>query len=520
MFRLFIIIYNIFIITTNIVHAADTDTYGIGARASALGGAVSAWACDPFAAYYNPAGLSLINGQMITAGASILQADINFNNFQVSYSGDPTINTNKNFSDETTPLIIPALGYAKRLNDKWAFGCAFYAPWGLAIKLDSDPSKNPSAYNAYESYANRVGITFSASHKINRSLSVGIGVTLGRSIAGGKNRVYISNDMGSDFPQYKAGLTSIINEADLLSQEVGGNAVTTTREGMNFYTQAALSATDEKTAKKYEGYVEILRFAYEYGIMEPSDVSGLSSPSHNHIVEIEMTDTFNYSFNAGIMYQASDIISLGLTYRGRCDAEFKGDIYYDGQKMSEGKIDSDHPEQIQGGIRFLFPNQRLSIETDIVWTHWHINDYEVISLKEGLTVSPLPGVYQTENILKTDRKWNNTIQVRVGIDYILNDMFVIRAGHFYDPSPIPDDTLDLVHPDADKRTFSAGLGIRLKKWDIDTFINYTNIEQSRSIGGESDNINSTYNLVNTESLVSINASGKIYGAGIAVSRTF
>jgi len=36
--------------------AGNVDTYGIGAKNTAMGGAVSAYADDPFAIYYNPAG--------------------------------------------------------------------------------------------------------------------------------------------------------------------------------------------------------------------------------------------------------------------------------------------------------------------------------------------------------------------------------------------------------------------------------------------------------------------------------
>ncbi|MGC8502800.1 MAG: OmpP1/FadL family transporter, partial [Desulfurella sp.] len=48
--------------------AGNVDTYGIGAKATSLGGAYAAWANDPFALYYNPAGLAQINKPEVTLG--------------------------------------------------------------------------------------------------------------------------------------------------------------------------------------------------------------------------------------------------------------------------------------------------------------------------------------------------------------------------------------------------------------------------------------------------------------------
>lgn len=520
MFRVRVLMTVVLMFTAIPVYAGDTDTFGIGARSSALGGAVSASANDPFAVYYNPACLSLIDGQMLSLGVTVLQPDIRFNDYHVSHSGDSVINGNKTFSDQSDPLYAPSIGYAGKINEKMTFGCAAYAPWGLQIKMSDDPAKNPGAYNAYESYYTRAGVTPSLAYKISPKLSVGFGMTLGRSTAGGRNRMYVSSDMGSDFPEYGAQMTALINNASAVSQSMGGPAVTNTAEGAYFYEQASAGAADPATAMEYAQYAYLMDSAYNYGIMTAADTAGKSSPSHNSDMEVDMVDDFNYSFNMGIMYQPTDIISLGLTYRGRCKTDFEGDILVDGVKVSEGHSSYDHPEQVQGGVRFQFPDKKLSIETDVVWTRWSIQDSQDIYLDEGVTVQVVPGVYETTTLLSTARDWNDTVQFRVGVEYLLNDMFTLRAGHFYDPSPIPDKTLDYMHPDADKRTYSVGLGIHVNTWTIDSYFSFTDIEQAREIGGESTNLNNTYNVVNQDSQVSVNASGKIYGAGVTLSRSF
>jgi long-chain fatty acid transport protein len=511
----------IVLIATLPAYAGDTDTFGIGARAAALGGAVSADTASPFAVYYNPAGLSQIEDQVVSISVSALQPDIRFKNYHVSGSSDSTVSGYKSFSDESDPLYVPSIGYAGKINDRLAFGCALYAPWGLTLTMNDNPSENPGAYNAYESQYGRVGVTPSLSYRVTPKLSVGFGVTFGRSYAGGKNRMYVSNDMGSDFPEYGAGLTSLISNADAASQSMGGAAVTNTAEASYFYTQASENTVDPSASAEYAGYAGVLGAAYNYGILTAADTSGKASPSQNSDLDVDMVDEFNYSFNVGVMYQPTDIIRLGLTYRGRCKTDFEGDVSVDGSKVSNGHMNFDHPDQVQGGIHFMFPDKKLSIETDLVYTRWSIADTQTITLDRGLTVEIAPGVYETKTVLTTERDWNDSIQVRIGVEYILNDRVTLRFGHFYDPTPIPDKTLDFVHPDADKRTYSTGFGLHLDSWTLDGYLSFTTIEQEREIGGESTNLNGTYDTTGESgTTVSVAATGKIYGAGFTLSRNF
>ncbi len=55
------------------LHAGNVDTQGIGAKATALGGAFSAYGDDPFAVYYNPATLTQIRSAMISLGAHVVK---------------------------------------------------------------------------------------------------------------------------------------------------------------------------------------------------------------------------------------------------------------------------------------------------------------------------------------------------------------------------------------------------------------------------------------------------------------
>lgn len=71
-----LILTAIFCFTTAAAYAGSVETFGIGAKETAQGKAVAAQADTPFAVYYNPAGLTQIEGPTLSAGAVAYEADV------------------------------------------------------------------------------------------------------------------------------------------------------------------------------------------------------------------------------------------------------------------------------------------------------------------------------------------------------------------------------------------------------------------------------------------------------------
>ncbi|MCG8472552.1 MAG: outer membrane protein transport protein, partial [Desulfobacterales bacterium] len=388
--------------TAHMAYAGCVDTYGIGSRATALGGAYAATADDPFAAYYNPAGLSQIEGKMMATGVHVIEPTIEISGFEVvggNFAKDP-----EDFELDSKILVAPHLGYAQKLNDRFAFALSVYAPWGLELEWEDEPTKNYGAYNTYESYYKRFGVTPALSYQVTDNLSVGVGVTIGRSDAGASGHKIVDGD---------------------------GNSI----NGISKHPSGAIVSAD---------------------------------------IETEMTDDFNYSYNVGVMYKIRETVTLGLTYRSECDAEFEGDgdittptgVVYSG----DISMDYNHPQQVQAGVRYQ-PHDRFSVECDVVWTDWSIGDSQVVALDKTLqAVAKVPA-------LDFARDWEDTKQLRFGAEYMVNDLLTIRAGYFYDPTPIPDDTLDLQWPDADKKVYSIGAGFNFGSFTVDAVFQYTDIEK-------------------------------------------
>ncbi|RUM87129.1 MAG: long-chain fatty acid transporter, partial [Thermovibrio sp.] len=107
------------------------------------------------------------------------------------------------------------------------------------------------------------------------------------------------------------------------------------------------------------------------------------------------------------------------------------------------------------------------------------------------------------------------------IEYKWSDFLTLRGGYFYDPSPIPDHTFDMLWPDADKKTYSVGAGFHIGRLTIDTVLQYIVAEYKREIGGESVNLNKSYPGVSgNPGRVSMSADGHLWGYGITLSYSF
>ncbi len=424
-------------VTASYSHAGLVQTFGVGANASAQGEAVVAHANDPFAVYYNPAGLTLIKNTTMTTGLIVFDPKVKVTDFSITSSAAEGMEFNTgpaNFQSNGDLVYNPNFGFAMPINEKLTLGIATYAPYGLYVKWDSDYTKNPGALYAWESKYIREVITPGLGYQVSDKLSVGFSVSLGRSIS----------DAAKTYPANPA-------------------------------TGAPITE-----------------------------------------LKLESDDSFNYSFNVGVMYRPIDAVSLGLTYRSRTNTDFKGDVLTNGTKISTVTMDYDHPECIQAGARY-FVNNDLSVEFDMLWTRWGI-------IEEQIEKSPIaPGGEFLHN-----RDWTDEIQYKIGVEWQAMDCLALRSGYTYDPTPVPDDTFDLGWPDTNRNVFNVGFGWAInEQWSIDGVVQHVRSTSVRKINGSSEELNHVYGgLVNAATggmipadtvSVSMGDEGILWGYGLNLS---
>ena len=136
------------------------------------GGAASAE--DASTIFYNPAGMTLLNGQQLILGTHIIMPSVKFHNEGSTHvTGQALSGGNGGDGGVTKP--VPNLYYSRKVSDKFFVGMGINAPFGLA----TDYNKTwVGRYHAVESDVMTVNINPSVAYKINDQISVGAGLNV------------------------------------------------------------------------------------------------------------------------------------------------------------------------------------------------------------------------------------------------------------------------------------------------------------------------------------------------------
>ena len=182
---------------------AENSASGMG---SAFAGA-AATAEDASTTYFNPAGLSKLEGsQIIVAGHYVAPASSFDNNGSTLF---PAGSISGSGEDGGNGAFIPNFYYATKLNDQWAFGLGITAPFGQSTEYTD---AWVGRYHATKSEIVTLNINPSASFKVNDKLSVGFGVSVQyfeATLANQLDSTLICVDVTGGGPCGGAGLTAV-----------------------------------------------------------------------------------------------------------------------------------------------------------------------------------------------------------------------------------------------------------------------------------------------------------------------
>ncbi len=406
------------------VFASGVGLTGIGARATALGGNFRGIANDWSAMYWNPAGITQIEGFHFgfSSEAVIPVGEYTFSN----YSAMPfSVFRTGAVENEPKTFLIPAAGFVYGMGNM-SFGLAVFAPFGLGSKWDV---MNTAAYNSaypeidYESDLQVIAIQPTFAYKVSDKLSFGVG--------------------------------AIITYADIIIR----TPVTTPNPLIFDPNYAAL----------------------KQGVLAPM---GLDAATYNHILtEKQLTgDGMGFGANIGLKFDVNDKLSLGVsaiyyndmtldgkisasTYYAKVDPavlqqlsvtldglEAMGQIsaadkqqilgVYSGQKVTladdaPGTATLPLPMTVGAGFAYKATDQ-LMFSGDLSWTQWSSWDVIPIDMDDG-TKSEL-----VEN-------WEDGIRLGLGAEYYMTEKLGVRVGYYTEPAAPPDETLTITIPDPGRR---------------------------------------------------------------------
>jgi long-chain fatty acid transport protein len=170
-----------------------------------------------------------------------------------------------------------------------------------------------------------------------------------------------------------------------------------------------------------------------------------------------------WGWNVAMLYDISEQISVGASYRSKADIDFSGPLktYPATPLTASASLEMHLPSMAKAGIGFK-PTKSLSLEVDVDWLEW--------SRFKDVTVSFSPPVLAPEVSL---RDWDDAFLYSIGAEYALPKNWKVRAGYGYAESPIPERTYEPGIPRNDVHVISLGLGKSFDRLSFDlacTFI--------------------------------------------------
>lgn len=187
-------------------------------------------------------------------------------------------------------------------------------------------------------------------------------------------------------------------------------------------------------------------FNYVFGSVAINRV--VSDPFDPHATISMKLDASSFGFNAGILYKATTDLSLGLSYRSsvRLDATGTADFSPNRPVYPEGDVTSSITLPATGyfGIAYSVL-ENLVVEADYQYVGWSSYKELVIEFKADGSRVVEPKEYQDTYIL------------RFGAEYTMENL-QLRAGYFYDHSPVQTRYVDPLLPDASRNGLNLGLG--------------------------------------------------------------
>jgi len=197
-------------------------------------------------------------------------------------------------------------------------------------------------------------------------------------------------------------------------------------------------------------------FVYAYGAVDLKRALPVEGPDGEGQLHIE-GNTGNFGFNAGVQFAHPLGWSAGLSYRSKIDMDVEnGDALFlnipsslaaEFPAINQVDVSLPLPANLDFGLSYqLTPDLLLGMALHYVF--WSDYDELVFDFEEN--TGSLPDSYNT-------RDYSNTLIFRAGGEYRVNPNIYLRAGGYYDPTPVNSEYFSPETPSLDNLAFTGGV---------------------------------------------------------------
>ncbi len=408
------------------------SSYGV--RAVSLGGAYRGLSHDWSGAYWNPAGLAQVKGwnvglsnAFITPGVKLTLQPYEGHRFY-GFAETEVQNVPKTF-------YVPNFGLVYGMDNGLSLGFGVFIPFGLGATWDLyNPVPgfgNSEDFPKNDNVSDLSVMDFHATvaYALNDKLSLGVGVGFLHTAISIEQTVVtkIATLNPALAPLAKAPADHFPTQQKL---EGSGNSFSATF-GLQF------KANDKLTLGLSGRWYSKINLsgsvvAESYFPSDPGNIATLQALKSQGLID-EAT------------YQAAVVLFSGTKQKVIDDSDVSASVPL--------------PMNLGGGVAFQVTD-RLLLAFDAEWTQW--------STWDEIDIENLTDLRGEEVPAKLVEHWKDGVRYNVGAEYNLineeNKRVDLRFGYYFDPSPVPDETISPSIPDASKKhSLNFGVGLKLGK---------------------------------------------------------
>ncbi|MCE1203599.1 MAG: outer membrane protein transport protein [Holophagaceae bacterium] len=407
---------------------------------------ISAGGGDISALFFNPAVMTQYDGWQFSMGGTYVGLSAKFEN--ASATRTPTLlglgfqsapNTGANLNTISGPAshgnaaisaVLPEFNIMYSVNKDLKIGLSLNVPYGLTTEYDANWI---GRYHALKSDLKTIDISPSIAYRVSNSVTIGA--------------AFIARKADAE-------LTNAVDYGTALALKVGAGLA-----AAGLSTVSPGPGQNSPVANVAMGLPNATFGTPGYAIPGAWDgKAGLKG------------DGWGYGWKAGIIFEPSKDLRIGLAYQAAMDMTLKGNASFEypasmpatdyaaltgaGLKNGKGQADLNLPSTLSLGFDWKV-SPTFALQGEVARTTW--SSFKTLVVKFTDNTPP----QTTESI--TDENWNDTTFVSLGGTWKLNQAWTFRAGVAFDKSAVDDAHRTPRIPDNDRKWVSFGASYAVSK---------------------------------------------------------
>ncbi|EKO3534181.1 transporter [Vibrio fluvialis] len=379
------------------------------ARAQGSAGAGSAEAVEPSTIFYNPAGLTRLKGTLFSLDVIGVDPHSNFGYSEATNDLGHPVSPASTGGHYARHAVIPHTYASYRVDQSLVLGLGVFVPFGAKIDYGDDFA---GRYYGSGIDFKSVAINPSLGYQLNERHSLGIGVSA----------QYLNVELKKAVDMVSTAFGVCLQEGYTPSD--CGTA-----------TSAYIGQPDAKGSIK----------GRDWGI----------------------------GFNLGYLFTPSEDTRIGLAYRSSIKHTLEGDANF---SVPDG-LPGGSASPLNAGIQMALANGKTSVELatpetislagyhrlterwaimgDVTWSR----QSRLQNLEINIPTAQLPDRKSVSKFA-----WDDSWRASIGVNYYLNEQWILRCGYMYDQKPVSDSAYAMtILPDADRQMYAFGATYQINK---------------------------------------------------------